>query len=126
LPVKKKSELRFRHKLILYVAYSGLAFTGVAWYALSRPWLLAGHALFGFLMIFALGFMWELHVRKHWDGNRKRISGRALWIGNLVLTVSGYFLYYAGDEALRKFIGDGHWYLGLIGIPLLVYHVIAA
>ena len=43
----------------------------------------------------------------------------------LLLTVTGYLLYYAGDENTRPVISAAHWILGLAVPALLAWHVIS-
>jgi len=43
----------------------------------------------------------------------------------LLLTVTGYLLYYAGGEDTRPVISALHWVVGLSVPALLVWHVVA-
>jgi uncharacterized membrane protein YbhN (UPF0104 family) len=59
------------------------------------------------------------HVKFAWRAKRNRRTGSTLLIifGFLILT--GYRLYYAGDERLRAWTSDSHLYVGL-ALPLLI------
>jgi|HubBroStandDraft_5_1064220.scaffolds.fasta_scaffold245303_1 hypothetical protein len=81
------------------------------------PWSLKIHGAFGFLAVWTGGLLWGLHIVKAWDRRRHRWSGGTLIGALLLLIVSGYFLYYAGDDRSRQVISKTHWILGLL-LPL--------
>jgi hypothetical protein len=43
----------------------------------------------------------------------------------LLLTITGYLLYYAGDEDTRPLISAAHWILGLAVPAMLVWHIVS-
>jgi hypothetical protein len=43
----------------------------------------------------------------------------------LLLTVTGYLLYYAGGEESRAAISIAHWIAGLLVPALLAWHVLS-
>ena len=43
----------------------------------------------------------------------------------LLLTITGYLLYYAGGEETRPIISAVHWILGVIVPALLAWHVVS-
>jgi hypothetical protein len=59
------------------------------------------------------------HVRKGWKARKNRSSGITLLLAILFLVVTGYGLYYAGDEQLRSLISRWHTWIGL-GVSLLI------
>jgi cytochrome bd-type quinol oxidase subunit 2 len=59
------------------------------------------------------------HVRKGLKARKNRSSGIPLLAVILFLVVTGYGLYYAGDEQLRSLISRWHAWIGL-GISLLL------
>jgi hypothetical protein len=81
------------------------------------PWWLKVHGAFAFLAVWCGGLLWGLHVIRAWKTRRHRWSGGTLFAVLLVLIVSGYLLYYVGDDRLRDLISRVHWVLGLV-IPL--------
>ena len=74
---------------------------------------------------FLIGFGTVLpgHVRRAWSAARNRVTGVIFFSVMLTLTVTGYLLYYVGDEAIRAAMSLVHWVVGL-ALPLLaVLHV---
>ena len=57
------------------------------------------------------------------------MNNRRFWLAAvavmLLLTVTGYLLYYAGGEDTRPVIGAVHWILGLAVPALLAWHVLS-
>ncbi len=127
------ARLSSRRRLLVNATGLGLWGSGVLWlvfhYFLVRqgefgptanplePWWLKLHGALAFLAVWTGGLLWGLHVVNGWRLRRRRRSG-AIALGLLlVLTVTGYLLYYAGEEGLRSAISLAHWILGL-ALPL--------
>lgn len=83
----------------------------------AAPWWLKVHGAFAFLAIWTGGLVWGLHVLKAWQRRRHRWTGGILIGSLLMLIVSGYLLYYVGEERARQGISLLHWILGLL-LPL--------
>lgn len=121
-------------KVTVYLGFGALLITGAAWlYAQGRlddpgwetvPRTLmkvhGGAAMLGLLLLGAL----TAHVKRGWKANRNRLSGVILIAANVFLIVSGYALYYAGDENLRAWFSRWHGWIGLSLGLLLPGHVI--
>jgi len=90
----------------------------------SEPWWLRLHgaAVLGFLMAF--GALLPQHVVPGWRQRRNRRSGVTMLSIVGVLALSGYGLYYAGDERIRPWISATHWLIGLAASVVLALHVI--
>ncbi|HET9379083.1 MAG TPA: hypothetical protein VFO40_29190 [Chthoniobacterales bacterium] len=114
----KRSKLRLNPgtEFFVYLIFGLLLVTGVIWMwaqtnldegnRLSSLMLkLHGAAAMGALIL--LGGLIN-HVRKGWKARKNRGSGIMLLLVVLFLVVTGYGLYYAGDEQLRSFIS--HWH----------------
>ena len=54
-----------------------------------------------------------LHVPAAWRERRNRVSGLAFSAVLAVIVVTGYVLYYFGNETARAAASAGHWLLGL-------------
>ncbi|MEP6940559.1 MAG: hypothetical protein ABI846_12415, partial [Rudaea sp.] len=77
-------------------------------------------AAFGALFLF--GLLWGVHIRAGLMFARRRPSGIILLILLVVLSLSGYLLYYAGDDALRDGVRLVHWLLGVaLALPFVVH-----
>jgi hypothetical protein len=119
-------------KLAFHALWLGLIASGVVWLVLHyfvlvkgefgpehspfEPMSLKVHGGLAFLALWFGGMMWGTHMLKGWSQKRRRWSGLALLTVFLVLIVTGYLLYYAGDEDLRAKISLVHWIIGM-GIP---------
>jgi len=71
------------------------------------------------------GSLLPVHIRRAWSIRRNVVLGIGLVSVLLLLTITGYLLYYAGDENTRPFISAGHWILGLAVPALLVWHIVS-
>jgi hypothetical protein len=78
-----------------------------------EPWWLKLHGAFAFAAIWIFGLLWGVHVTPAWPFRRRRWSGGAMTGVLFWLTVSGYLLYYVGNETARSFISVLHWSIGL-------------
>lgn len=136
LPVK----LSQRHKRWLYATAGILFASGLGWLIAhylfagrgdfgdaphpSEPWWLRIHgaAAMGFLI--ALGSLLPGHISRAWHARRNHRSGLFMLTLVAVLILTGYGLYYAGDEETRPWISLLHWLIGVAaaaGLPLHVY-----
>lgn len=87
-----------------------------------EPWMLRLH---GFVLIPALlgiGTLLLAHVPFGWKYRAQRVAGIALAGAMTVLILSGYLLYYLGDETLRPMVSLTHWALGLGGPVVFGWH----
>jgi hypothetical protein len=117
--------------LVLLVSGGGWAWihhldeTGQAGEALGRtnPWLLKAHgyAAVGFVLL--LGTLIPVHIRPSWHARKNQINGVFFLSAAGLLTLSGYTLYYLGDEAWRNAASQFHLWLGLAAPVLLFFHI---
>jgi multisubunit Na+/H+ antiporter MnhB subunit len=130
-----------RHQASIYGTAGLLFASGVLWLALHfiwapsdefgvgrsplEAWCLRIHGLATMLMLAAVGALVPIHIGRAWELRRNRLSGGAMVGAFVTLALTGYMLYYAGDETLRPYISAIHWAVGLVGLPALVWHVIA-
>jgi hypothetical protein len=119
----------------VYVSFGMLLLTGAGWMLAQQrledpawervPGLLlkihGGAAMAALLVLGAL----VNHIRRGWNANKNRLSGALLIALNTFLIVTGYGLYYAGDEATREWLSRWHAWIGLVVFVLLPAHVIA-
>lgn len=84
----------------------------------AEPWMLRLHGLAMVASLLGLGSLLVSHVRKGWHYRHQRLVGGLLAgvLGVLILT--GYLLYYVGDEGVRDWISASHWVLRT-GLPIL-------
>jgi cation transport ATPase len=127
-----------RPQLWLYATGALLWASGLGWLAshylvssrddfgeLSHPWdavwlPLHGAAMMAFLV--ALGALLPTHIVPVWRRRTNRRSGLVMLVVVAVLALTGYGLYYAGDEQLRPWISAIHWGVGLCAAVALLAH----
>ncbi len=88
----------------------------------SEPWLMKLHGAFAFGAIWVFGLMWGEHVTRAWPRGRRRFSGGVLTSAFFVLIVSGYLLYYVGNENARAVVSVLHWGIGLAAPLAFIWH----
>lgn len=134
----RKGTLGRRRRWLLYLIGSGVWLSGGLWlvfhYFLVKqgefgptvhplePWWLRLHGLFAFASLWIFGLLWGVHISKLWPGKRKKWSGGLLTGFCILLIVTGYLLYYVGDDRLRPSVSKIHWISGLICPALFVWH----
>ena len=123
----------------VYLLTLALTASGVAWLYLHyfaqipgdfgpqtnplEPWSLKLHGACSALALVLLGNLLAIHVPPALQSRRHLLTGLGLLAFWLLLAVSGYLLYYAGNEALRALTSKLHWIVGLL-LPLsLVAHL---
>ena len=126
------------HRWSLMVAGSALWLSGLAWLLLHfyapiesdfgpeanpfEPWLMKAHGLAMIAALLAIGGLLTAHVTTGWEVRRQRVRGIAIGATVLVLTATGYLLYYAGSEPLRASASAAHWILGLGSPAIFLWH----
>jgi hypothetical protein len=120
------------YRLGLYAVGGGLWLSGGLWllfhYLLQdegpfgptthplEAWWLAVHGGFAVAATWTLGLLWGVHVVPGWSTRRRQRSGVTLLVVLGWLVLSGYLLYYLGDEQRRAVVSVLHWTVGL-GCP---------
>lgn len=87
-----------------------------------EPWFLRVHGLILISALLGFGGLFVAHMPKGWKNRYQRTIGIALTTAFAVLILSGYMLYYAGDEGLRDWTSLIHWALGLGTPALFIWH----
>lgn len=76
--------------------------------------------------LFALGAMSAYHVRRGWALKRNRVSGSLLIAAFILLTATGYALYYLVSDDTRAPVSIVHWAAGLALLPMSIGHLVAS
>jgi hypothetical protein len=129
------------HQGAVYGATAALAVSGIIWLVLHyflavpgeygpqihplEPWMLRLHGAAAMAGLIIYGSLLPVHIRRAWSIRRNIVLGIGLVAVMLLLTVTGYLLYYSGDENTRPLISAAHWILGLVVPALLVWHIIS-
>ena len=130
----KRSKLRLSlfTEFFVYLVFGILLVTGIAWMVFQArldegnhvsSLMLKLHGGAAMVSLILLGALIN-HVRKGWKSRKNRTSGLTLILAILFLVVTGYGLYYAGDEQLRTLISQWHSWVGLGIVLLLPAHVL--
>jgi cytochrome bd-type quinol oxidase subunit 1 len=133
------SGLTGSRRLFLFAVAIGLWLSGALWLLFHffiqkdtgfgpRPlpiqhWWLILHGAFAFGALWLMGLLWGVHIPRLWRARRHRLSGSALFGALIILSASGYLLYYyAGDDDVRDLISRTHWILGLAALLPFFIH----
>tara|TARA_R110000868_G_scaffold207285_6_gene456287 strand:- start:892 stop:1356 length:465 start_codon:yes stop_codon:yes gene_type:complete len=125
-------------RLTLYVTFAGVWITGVLWLIyhyflqtegpfgfqnnpLEKTWL-QFHAAFSFVAIGLFGMLWAIHIVRGWNMNWRRWSGGTMVGVMVVLTISGYALYYVESQELDDITSVVHWSVGLAALGVFLIH----
>jgi len=120
---------------IIYISVSVLLITGAAWMILHSPveqttnsrnisaQLMRIHGAAAMAVLVVLGALTP-HIRRGWKEKKNRFTGVLMIAVNLFLVLSGYGLYYAGNEKLRAWLSCSHGWIGLGIAIVLPAHVI--
>lgn len=90
-----------------------------------EPWMLRLHGAAAMAGLIVYGSLIPVHVRRAWSIRRNIALGIGLVAIMLLLTITGYLLYYAGGEDIRPVASAAHWILGLVVPALLAWHVLS-
>jgi hypothetical protein len=131
-------QLRRSHRHILYAACLALFISGAAWAwlqhldeagqagdelaRLKQP-LIAIHGFSALAFVLLLGTLLVGHVRRAWHARKNRKNGVFFLAAIGLLTLSGYALYYIGDERWRAWTSNAHLWLGVLAPALLILHI---
>ena len=85
----------------------------------AESWSMRVHGAFAMAALLVVGGLLTQHSLPAWRRGLNRASGA--WVAGtmLLLTVTGYLLYYLGSPALRETTSWLHWTVGL-AVPLLL------
>jgi hypothetical protein len=133
--------LGFWHQTSVYGATALLVISGALWLVLHffmmtqgefgethhplEIWMLKLHGAAAMAGLIIYGSLLPIHIRRAWTIRRNIYLGIGLVAIMLMLTITGYLLYYAGGEETRPVISVTHWVIGVIVPVLLAWHVIS-
>ena len=129
-----------RHRGWFHGTFGLLFLSGAGWWILHRffpvhgefgprphPWqpgLMMIHGGAAMLAILLVGTLVPLHMRRGWRARFNRRNGVLLISFVALLALSGYALYYAGGEGLRRFASQAHTLLGFLLPVVLAWHIV--
>ena len=120
-----------RQKKMLYAASFLLWMSGALWLferyvsdnALPLPLWMKIHGAAAMLFLMVFGALLIHHVPVGWRHKRQRPSGIPLLLICTVLVITGWALYYLGDESIREWTSAAHSILGLLFPFVLGLHL---
>lgn len=89
----------------------------------NRNWVVAIHTTFAFCIVAILGALWSIHMRAGWKQKARRSSGALIVGSNIMLIVTGIGIFYLPNEQAALVDSLFHVGLGLISVPLLLWHL---
>jgi DNA-binding transcriptional ArsR family regulator len=89
----------------------------------TNPWLLKAHGFAAVGFVLLLGTLIPVHIRHSWHARKNRSNGIFFLSAVGLLTLSGYALYYLGDEAWLNGASQLHLWLGLAAPVLLFFQI---
>ena len=127
-----------RRRYTLYFISIGVFLTGVLWLIYHyfmrtqgpfgfqnnplEAWWLELHGAFSFAALWIFGVLWSVHIVRGWNMRWRRWSGGAVVGAVLLLTITGYMLYYLESREWRDWTSIAHWVIGLAGLALFFIH----
>jgi len=102
--------------------FAGSADFGDA-HAAFEPWWLRMHGAAAMAGLVELGSLFPGHIARAWRLRVNRRSGLLMLGLVTLLVVTGYGLYYVGDEETQPWISMIHWLAGIVAGAGLVLHV---
>lgn len=131
------ARLSRRQERWIYAASALLLVTGLGWladhylFAASEDfargnyealWLQL-HGAAAMLGLVVFGSLFPAHIVRAWRSRTNWSSGLCMLAVVAALVVTGYGLYYVGDEDTRPWISLAHWLTGLTAAVALSLHV---
>lgn len=121
--------MRRRRRQAVYGVFGMLWLSGCLWLLLDQffkrqgPFgstahplqapLLLGHGIIAILSMYLLGWVSARHVLRWWPGRLRRLSGGVLAMFFLLLTVSGFALFFLSDDRWLRDCALAHDVLGV-------------
>ena len=132
--------LSHRHRRWLHSTFAVLFLSGAIWWILHRwfqvdnglgpvphpaqHWLIPLHGAAAMVALIIIGTLIPLHMKRGWRAGLNRRNGITLIAFIVLLTLSGYALYYSGSEGMREFASASHTGLGLAFPAMLLWHIL--
>ena len=88
-----------------------------------EPWSMKLHGAAAMLALWLVGTLLQLHIRRGLAAGRNLAAGWTMIGLLMVLSLTGYALYYVASEESRPFWSVAHWACGLLLPPLVWLHV---
>lgn len=123
------------HRHVLFWTIGTLLVTGTVWALLhylpgaigagedaaraAAVWVMKLHGAAAMLGLLMLGSLLPLHIKTGWQTRLNTKSGVGMLLSAFLLVATGWILYYAGSESVRKAGSLVHLLLGFV-LPILL------
>lgn len=127
-----------RLRYAIYLVFGGLWFSGCAWFVLHQffatptefgearhPWeppLLLTHGVLSVVTAYLFGWIMARHAAEAWNMRKRRVSGSLLTTLLVVLSVSGFALFFLSDARWQTGIAQIHEIVGLLVTLFAIEH----
>ncbi len=124
-----RERMPVRKRLAIYLLLGTLWLSGCAWLALDQffaskgpfgmtphPWasgILLVHGIVAILSMYLFGWVTARHVLRWWPSRLRRVSGGTLAALFVLLTVSGFALFFVSEDRWQHLAAVAHDALGL-------------
>lgn len=128
-------KLTFTQRFLLHLAIFTLLFSGVIWLIFNffvdydsdlrflSSWSLILHGAASYVFLVVFGMLLSTHISFNWRVKKnRRLSGIILTLLFVILILSGYLLYYSGNEAFRTLTSYLHWTIGILSSTIFTAH----
>lgn len=118
-------KLTFLQRFLTYLSILLLLTSGIAWLVLNFimnhdssfrfliPLFLSIHGAASYIFLVVFGMLLSTHINFNWRVKKnRRLSGIILTAIFFILILSGYGLYYVGNDEFRNFLSYLHWIIG--------------
>jgi hypothetical protein len=76
------------------------------------------------LFLITLGVLWRVHVLRGWVLKKNVLSGVVTLVAFLLLTITGWSIYYPKSDFMQEWASKIHTWLGLAITFILLMHAI--
>jgi len=125
-------------RFTIYFGFGSVWFSGCVWLVLRyffetpadfgvmrHPWeptLLWIHGALSIAIAYLLGWVMARHSSEAWRQHKRRVSGGLLTFIVMVLSVSGFMLFFVSDEAWQTHAAHVHEVVGLLVTLFAIEH----
>lgn len=93
------------------------------WWVKSHFWrVLHGWSIPPFLIIF--GVVWRVHILRGWQLKKNILSGVITLLIFIILTATGWMIYYSGSDDVQRISAQVHTWLGIAISVVLFAHAV--
>ena len=128
--------MRPRQRLAVFLVLGALWLTGCVWLILNQffarpgpfgstphplqPPTLLAHGIIGILSLYLMGWVSARHVLRWWPGRLRRWSGGTLAAFFLLLSITGFALFFVSDDSWQRGAAAAH---DISGVAVTVFAV---